>query len=137
MRDARAEVTIIECDRLADATGRLAAAPVDCVLLDLSLPDAAGLEGLARVREAAPDLPVVVLSGLEDEATAMRAMSLGAQDYLLKGEADGLLLERSVRYAIERKRAEDDRIAALRALGESERQRRMLLLHLMSEASAH
>lgn len=127
MRDARAAVRISDCDRLSSAAVRLAGSEVDCVLLDLSLPDATGLEALARVRELAPDVPVVVLSGLEDETLAMEAMSRGAQDYLLKGDADGPLIERSVLYAIERKRSEDDRVAAVRALGESERQRRLLM----------
>ncbi|CAA9212715.1 MAG: response regulator receiver modulated serine phosphatase [uncultured Chloroflexi bacterium] len=80
----------------------------DVVLLDLGLPETQGLETFQRVRDAAPVLPIVVLSGLDDEQTAIGAVREGAQDYLVKGEVDGRLLERSLRYAIERRRAENE-----------------------------
>ncbi|MHB8606064.1 MAG: serine/threonine-protein kinase, partial [Thermoplasmatota archaeon] len=83
----------------------LSGGAVDVVLLDLTLPDSTGLAGLARVQAAAPHVPVVVLTGLEDESLALSAMQHGAQDYLVKGRVDGHLLARSVRYAIERARA--------------------------------
>ena len=78
----------------------------NCILLDLSLPDASGLEGLKAVRARAPDVPIVVLSGEEDEGVAVQAMHEGAQDYLVKRYTDGHLLGRAIRYAIERKQAE-------------------------------
>jgi len=78
----------------------------DCILLDLSLPDASGLDGLTQIREIALDVPIIVLSGLADESLAMQAVQEGAQDYLVKGQVDGRLLLRSISYAIERKRAE-------------------------------
>jgi diguanylate cyclase (GGDEF)-like protein len=78
----------------------------DCVLLDLSLPDARGLEGLERIQSMAPHTPVVVLSGDADERTAIEAVSRGAQDYLVKRDARAGLLVRSIRYAMERKRVE-------------------------------
>jgi diguanylate cyclase (GGDEF)-like protein len=79
---------------------------LDCILLDLSLPDASGLEALKAVRARAPQIPIVVLSGEEDEEVAVHAVHEGAQDYLVKRHADGHLLVRAIRYAMERKRHE-------------------------------
>lgn len=79
---------------------------MDCVLLDLGLPDAMGLEGLERLRAAAPDAAIVVLTGHDDELRGVEALSRGAQDYLAKGSVDGPLLARAIRYAIERRRAD-------------------------------
>jgi diguanylate cyclase len=76
----------------------------DCVLLDLTLPDAKGLSGLTALRKAAPELPIVVLTGFDDKEVALQAVKQGAQDYLIKGSVDGELLSRSIRYAVERKR---------------------------------
>jgi diguanylate cyclase (GGDEF)-like protein len=93
-------------ESLAAARGDLCFAEADCVLLDLSLPDAAGLEGLAKIQEVAPEVPVVVLSGQDSDALAVQAVHEGAQDYLVKRSADAHLLGRAIRYAIERKQAE-------------------------------
>jgi len=79
----------------------------DVVILDLSLPDARDLEAVARIRTAAPRLPIVVLTGLADEHVAFRAVEEGVQDYLVKGKVNGSVLVRALRYAIERKRADD------------------------------
>src|SRR5687767_11424019 len=79
----------------------------DVVLLDLMLPDNSGLKTFTDIREAAPYLPVVVITGLADENLALQAVREGAQDYLVKGQLDGKTLERSIRYAIERRRAEN------------------------------
>jgi serine phosphatase RsbU (regulator of sigma subunit) len=78
----------------------------DCALLDLNLPDAEGFVGLRRLRELAPDLAVLVLTGLDDERRGVEAVAAGAQDYLVKGSTSGVLLARSLRYAVERRRAE-------------------------------
>lgn len=78
----------------------------DVVLLDLSLPDSSGLETVERVRERASDVPIVVLSGQDDEETALRSLESGAEDYLVKGQGEGEIMARSIRYAIQRKRAE-------------------------------
>jgi diguanylate cyclase (GGDEF)-like protein len=89
-----------------DAIGRVAEDAPACILLDLSLPDAQGLGTLERVRDAHPSVPIVVLTGTDDEAQAVQAVQEGAQDYLIKGQVDGHLLGRAIRYAIERKFAE-------------------------------
>jgi diguanylate cyclase (GGDEF)-like protein len=107
LRDAEAiDVALVRHPRLEPAVEPASLDIADLVLLDLTLPDAVGLEGLRRLRTLAPDLPVVVLSGLSDEAVAMQAVQLGAQDYLIKGNVDSAQLTRSIRYAVERKRAE-------------------------------
>jgi class 3 adenylate cyclase/tetratricopeptide (TPR) repeat protein len=94
--------------RLAEAKSHLANASPGCVLLDLTLPDAHELEGLIELRTHAPDVPIVILSGLADEQLAVRALQEGAQDYLVKGRGDAELVARSINYAIERKRAEHE-----------------------------
>ena len=89
-------------DRLSTGLARLARGGIDVILLDLSLPDSQGLDGLNKICAQAPEAPVVVLSGLSDEAVAVNAVHEGAQDYLVKGSVDSALLVRSLRYAIER-----------------------------------
>src|SRR5204862_1143637 len=86
---------------------RLAHSGVDVVLLDLGLPDSQGLDTFVRARRGAPNEPIVVISGLDDEQLALEAVRSGAQDYLVKGRIEGQLLARVLRYAIERKRAEE------------------------------
>ena len=111
---------ITQAGRLSMGLERLAEARFDAVLLDLSLPDSQGLDTLARLYEAAKDVPIVVLTGIEDEALGVRLIQAGAQDYLVKGYVTGPLLVRSLRYAAERKRAEE-------ALCESEARLRAIL----------
>jgi len=93
-------------ERLETGLRSLAEGGIDVVLLDLALPDSGGSDTLAAVREAAPGVPVVVLTGLDDEKTATESIRRGAQDYLVKGKFDGELLLRSMRYARERNRIE-------------------------------
>jgi signal transduction histidine kinase len=100
-------------ERLEEARAYLEAEPVDVILLDLSLPDAHGLESVTRTLGFAPGLPIVVLTGLDDEATALGAMQAGAQDYLVKGQVESGVLTRSIRYARERKRLERERALLL------------------------
>lgn len=102
------EFTLEAVPTLAAAIDTLAASRPDIVLLDLSLPDSFGLETLARWQHAAPDRPVIVLTGSDDEALAVAAVREGAQDYLVKGRIDGDLLAQAIRYAIERKRVQED-----------------------------
>jgi PAS domain S-box-containing protein len=92
-------------NRLSTALDRLSNGHFDVMLLDLSLPDEQGLNTLTRAHAHAPNVPIVVLTGLDDEALAVKAVRAGAQDYLVKGRVDGDLLVRSLRYATERGRA--------------------------------
>jgi two-component system, cell cycle response regulator len=95
-------------DRLAGAIQRLARGGVDVVVLDLSLPDSTGLDSFDRLRREAPGVPLVILSGLEDQAIAMEAVRRGAQDFLVKGRFNGWTLSRTLRYAIERQRLQSE-----------------------------
>ncbi len=115
LADARqAEFDVVHVDQLSTALERLVAGRTDggkidggtfdVVLLDLQLPDSRGLDTFRAVQKAAPTAPVVVLSGFEDETTALTAVHEGAQDYLVKGHVGTAVLERAVRYSIERAR---------------------------------
>ncbi len=98
----------VECaDRLATGEARLQRGGVDVVLLDLGLPDSDGLATFQQIHARQPEVPVVVLSGAADEELAVAAVEAGAQDYLVKGAASGPVLTRALRYAIERKHAEE------------------------------
>ena len=98
---------------LQDALEQLAASKFDVVVLDLTLPDEIGIETFRRVHAASPHLPIVVLSGVDDQKIALQAVREGAQDYLVKGQVDGKMLIRVIQYAMERK-------IAAQALNESE-----------------
>jgi signal transduction histidine kinase len=87
---------------ISDAVRHLAKGGVDIVLLDLGLPDGSGLDAVRRAHAAAPDVPLIVLTGLDDEQLAAQAMKEGAQDYLIKGQIQNRALPRALRYAIER-----------------------------------
>src|SRR6266536_905663 len=100
------EVELVHADRLASGLQVLKQEGLDVVLLDLSLPDSQGFETLQAAHAAAPTMPVVVLSGLDDQALALHALRDGAQDYLVKGQVDGGTIIRAMRYAIERQRLE-------------------------------
>ena len=98
---------IEQVDNLAAALRSIEIGRIDVVLLDLGLPDSSGLETLHRIRQLAPQLPVVVLSGLDDQDLAIRAVRAGAQDFLTKGLHTEEILRRSLRYSMERKRTEE------------------------------
>jgi signal transduction histidine kinase len=91
-------------DRLSTGLERLGRGDLDVVLLDLSLPDSQGLDTLLRTFKHAPQVPIVVMTGLDDQDLGMKAVHEGAQDYLVKGQADGNMLVRSMHYAMERHR---------------------------------
>ncbi|WP_344171007.1 fused response regulator/phosphatase [Pilimelia columellifera] len=106
LSEVNAPVDVAVAATLAEARTRVNT--VDCVLLDLGLPDARGLDGLRAVLALASQAAVCVLTGLHDEHLGVAAVAEGAQDYLVKGQVDGVLLSRALRYAVERKRADDN-----------------------------
>jgi len=99
------ELTHVE--RMSDAEKHLAEHEVDIILIDLGLPDADGLAAVRRAHAAAPRVPLVVLTGLDDESLAAQALQEGAQDYLIKGQIEARGLLRALRYAVERKNMEE------------------------------
>jgi DNA-binding response OmpR family regulator len=94
-------------DRLQTGLEHLVDSRVDVVLSDLGFPDSQGLETLSKIYAQVPEVPIVVLTGLNDEMLGVQAVNKGAQDYLIKGQVDANLLARTIRYAIERKQAEE------------------------------
>jgi serine phosphatase RsbU (regulator of sigma subunit) len=103
--DAGAPVALDRARSITEAKPLLPAAA--CVLLDLNLPDAHQLQGVHWLQENVPQVAVVVLTGLADEHLGAEAVRAGAQDYLVKGQVDGALLNRVIRYAVERRRFEE------------------------------
>ena len=97
--------TFVATETLADANVAIVQEVFDAVLLDLSLPDVQGLETIGRLAEVAPNVPIVVLTGLSDEEIAMEAVRSGAEDYLIKGEVDARNVGRVIHYAMDRKQA--------------------------------
>jgi len=117
VKEALADLGHVELElewapRLADGLDRLGENQVDLVLLDLSLPDCNWKETLSIVHHRAPQVPIVVLTGIEDEGLAAGAVQQGAQDFVIKGDVDARTLERTMRYAIERQRT----LSQLRAM---------------------
>jgi DNA-binding NarL/FixJ family response regulator len=92
---------------------------IDVVLLDLSLPDAIGEQTVTMVREAAPNLPIVIMTGHDDPEYAEKMLSLGAQDYIVKGSFDGSMVSRAIRYAITRMQQSIERDVILAELREA------------------
>ena len=95
-----------KADRLSSGLDYVAQGDIGMVLLDLSLPDSLGLETFSTMFAQAPQVPIIVLTGTDDEVLALSAVKTGAQDYLVKGHVDASLLKRAMRYAMERKEAE-------------------------------
>ena len=93
-------------DRLATALRRLSAGGIDAVLLDLALPDSKGQNTFDKAKAQAPTVPIIVLTGLGDEALALKMVREGAQDYVAKIDLNGSILSRAIRYAVERERTE-------------------------------
>jgi PAS domain S-box-containing protein len=123
----RFDITWVEL--LGDALTRLRQQAFDVLLLDLSLPDSAGPDTIRRACYAAPQLPIVVLTGVTDERVGLEAVREGVQDYLVKGQVDGPQIARVIRYAIERKRMEE-------SLRESEERLRLLNAELEQRVAA-
>jgi len=131
-----AQVEIVRSQTLAEARREKLEA-IDCVLLDLDLPDAHGLTALHKLKADRPDLSVLVLTGFDDERRGVQAVTAGAQDYLVKGQIDGQGLARAVRYAVERRRADEARqqleVARLHAEENSRLERGLLPAPLVSD----
>jgi len=109
--EASAEDAIVRFEletrsRLSEGVKRVSQGGVEAILLDLTLPDSQGLRSLSAMREQAPHVPIVVLTGAADKKLGVQALGAGAQDYLVKGRTDSGLLVRSLRYAIDRMRLE-------------------------------
>ncbi len=134
LRDVKnVEFSFQHADRLAAGLEILESSDIQVILLDLKLPDSTGLGSLEKIFNVAPHVPIVVLTGLNDETTAIKAVQKGAQDYLVKDKVESNLLVRSVRYAIERKRAEEEhqklieqRVRALAIIEAQENERRRI-----------
>ncbi|HEY6559927.1 MAG TPA: EAL domain-containing protein [Polyangiaceae bacterium] len=120
------KLTHVEC--MKDAEEHLAEHRVDVILLDLGLPDAQGLGAVRRAHAAAPSVPLVVLTGLDDHTIAAQALQEGAQDYLIKGQIESRGLGRALRYAVERKAMEEALFA--------EKERAQVTLNCIGEAVA-
>ena len=110
----------IRAKRLSEGLQRLAEERIHIVLLDLELPDSRGVDTIRELRKFAPDLPIVVLTGIDDQSIAYEAVREGAQDYLVKGQFDGDLLIRSMFYALARHRQSMKLAAALNRIQSSE-----------------
>jgi two-component system cell cycle sensor histidine kinase/response regulator CckA len=99
-------VDLGQVDQLSIELGRLAGNGIDVILTNLDLPDSQGLDTFATLRGLASGVPIVMLTDPGDQSLAIQAVQVGVQDHLVKGEKDSHLLARALRYAIERKRAE-------------------------------
>ncbi len=107
LRGAAGLYTLTTADRLVLGLSLLEKGTFDALLLDLRLPDSSGIETLLKFQNKAPNLPIIVLTGLADEELTVQAIGLGAKDYLVKGQFDGPILSKSLRYAIELKKQEE------------------------------
>jgi serine phosphatase RsbU (regulator of sigma subunit) len=135
--DANADIRVQWAQSMAEAERALDENLPDCVLLDLNLPDANGISALDRITKRHDNVPVVVLTGLNDEPFGVSALASGAQDYLVKGRVEPETLRRALMYAIERKRHEltalDLRASQLRASENSRLVRGLLPSPLLSD----
>jgi PAS domain S-box-containing protein len=118
---------VVTASRLADGVARLGSQGFDVVLLDLSLPDSSGLETFHRLREASPGVPVLILTGLEDETVGTTAMADGAQDYVLKRYLSTDILPRAIVYALSRRALMGQLEDRMRELRDSEERYRSLV----------
>jgi serine phosphatase RsbU (regulator of sigma subunit) len=136
LRDVDAPVVVRRARSLSQARTMVAAAA--CVLLDLGLPDSRGLQGLSQLLELDPEAAIVVLTGEANEHLGEQAVRAGAQDYLVKGEVAGHMLHRVIRYAVERRRAEEAqrelRVAQVQAQENARLERGLLPSPLLADS---
>src|SRR5271154_2158632 len=126
--EGKSPVNVNCVNRLSDGLASLTRETPSVVLLDLNLPDSHGAETFRRVMDRAPNVPVVVLSGQDDEALAMKAVHHGVQDYLIKSDVSSRQLERAIRYAVERQ-------GLLHALDITQKQQLEFKNHFLSHVS--
>jgi DNA-binding NtrC family response regulator len=119
LSEAGADLEVEHVETMRDAAQRLTQETFGAVLLDLSLPDSRGLATVAAALAAAPTVAIVVLTGVDDEATALEAVRGGAQDYLVKGHTQGRMIVRAVYYALERKKSQLERERLIHDLQEA------------------
>lgn len=93
--------------RVSDLAAVLKAGQFDIIITDLGLPDVQGLDSFRKIRDLAPDLPIIVLTGDSDESAGIASLREGAQDYLVKGELSGRAVARAIRYAVDKRNIED------------------------------
>lgn len=124
--DARTRHEADTVASVADGLRMLGAYEYDVLLVDLTLPDSTGLESFRRLRDAVPDLPIVILTQSDDDELAAEAVAAGAQDYLVKGHTDAVLLGRTLRHALERQRL-------VNQLRQMDRARREFIAHAAHE----
>src|SRR5437868_14865781 len=128
LTEGKPPVDVSCVDKLSDGLASINKAPPSVVLLDLNLPDSHGAETFRTVLEKAPDVPVVILSGQDDEALAIKAVHQGVLDYLVKGDFTAHHLERAMHYVVERQ-------ALLRCLEMSRKQQLVFKNHFLSHVS--
>ncbi len=116
---AAGNAVIRHVPRLEEGLGLVAEGGFDIIISDLGLPDSQGLATVKKLVAAARDCPIVVLTGLADHEVGLEAVNAGAQDYLVKGQVNGEMLIRSIRYAIERKRIENEKAKVIVELQEA------------------
>ncbi|AWE48282.1 PP2C family protein-serine/threonine phosphatase [Streptomyces nigra] len=131
--------SLIRCRTAAEARGTLAGTPVDCVLLDLHLPDASGVETVQALQPETHTAAIIVLTGLAEPRAGVEALAAGAQDYLVKGKVAPDLMQRAVRYAVQRKHVEQAsaalQIGQLRAEENARLERGLLPEPLLTSAT--
>lgn len=110
---------ITHVERLADGIRQAAGGDFDIIISDLGLPDSCGLTTIKKLASAVRHIPIVVMTGLDDKSSGIEAVNAGAQDYLVKGQVAGEMLLRSIRYAMERKRIENEKEQVIAELQEA------------------
>lgn len=119
MSETTDEIVLEDADSFTKGLARIDAGGIDLVLLDLGLPDSQGIAGVKNLSKRFGRLPIIVFTGLSDEELGTLAVHEGAQDYLIKGQTNGSLLVKAIRYAMERKQLENEKEHLIRELQES------------------